>query len=100
VRPRHRVHRRSLQPEGKTLPDKGKIRLPRSTKGLYDGLRKLMRQRAAPRNTASGKRSNGFVACCAFLENHDEQRIAYTFVAAGKSTFRLRLRPPPWPADP
>jgi len=65
--------------EYKTYLDKGKFDFLYDKVGLYDGLRKLMRQEG---NTDEITRvwkeeSNGFSSnMLRFLENHDEQRIA------------------------
>ncbi|MBD2769317.1 alpha-amylase family protein [Hymenobacter sp. BT664] len=65
--------------EYKTYLDKGKFDFLYDKVGLYDGLRKLMRQEGTTENITKvwKEESNGFSShMLRFLENHDEQRIA------------------------
>ena len=63
----------------KTYLDKGKFDYLYDKVGLYDGLRKLMRQEGTTEDITRvwKEESNGFSSrMLRFLENHDEQRIA------------------------
>ena len=63
----------------KTYLDKGKFDFLYDKVGLYDGLRKLMRQEGTTEDITRvwKEESNGFSSnMLRFLENHDEQRIA------------------------
>ena len=65
--------------EYKTYLDKGKFDYLYDKVGLYDGLRRLMRQEGTTEEITKVWReeSNGFSShMLRFLENHDEQRIA------------------------
>ena len=65
--------------EYKTCLDKGKFDYLYDKVGLYDGLRRLMRQEGTTEEITKVWReeSNGFSShMLRFLENHDEQRIA------------------------
>ena len=65
--------------EYKTYLDKGKFDYLYDKVGLYDGLRKLMRQESGTEEITRvwKEESNGFSSrMLRFLENHDEQRIA------------------------
>ena len=65
--------------EYKTYLDKGKFDYLYDKVGLYDGLRRLMRQEGTTEDITKVWReeSNGFSSrMLRFLENHDEQRIA------------------------
>jgi glycosidase len=65
--------------EYKTYLDKGKFDFLYDKVGLYDGLRKLMRQEGSTEDITRiwKEESNGFSShMLRFLENHDEHRIA------------------------
>ena len=65
--------------EYKTYLDKGKFDYLYDKVGLYDGLRRLMRQEGTTEEITKvwKEESNGFSSrMLRFLENHDEQRIA------------------------
>ena len=65
--------------EYKTYLDKGKFDFLYDKVGLYDGLRRLMRQEGTTEDITKvwKEESNGFAShMLRFLENHDEQRIA------------------------
>ena len=65
--------------EYKTYLDKGKFDYLYDKVGLYDGLRRLMRQESTTEEITKvwKEESNGFSSrMLRFLENHDEQRIA------------------------
>ncbi len=65
--------------EYRTYLDKGKFDYLYDKVGLYDGLRKLMRQEGTTEDITKvwKEESNGFSShMLRFLENHDEQRIA------------------------
>ena len=71
--------------EYKTYLDKGKFDFLYDKVGLYDGLRKLMRQDGSTEEITRvwKEESNGFSShMLRFLENHDEQRIASKYFAA------------------
>jgi glycosidase len=65
--------------EYRTYLEKGKFDYLYDKVGLYDGLRRLMRQEGNPEDITRvwKEESNGFAShMLRFLENHDEQRIA------------------------